>query len=366
MARISIFRAGRHKDSRGRSWDFGADDLRAAAAAYDPSKHEAPLVIGHPGDDAPAYGWVKDLQVTDDGHVEADFGQVEPTAEQAVRDGRYKKVSASWYSPDHPRNPTPGQWYLRHVGLLGAQPPAVQGLPAVQFASDDEDVTVEFAESEYLGAAAALIPSFLRRFRDWLLANHGQEAADQVVPSVDVEILSDEARREPPAPPEPETEFSETPKQPQQEDTVKNGNAKTQKGQAPQGAQQGAQQEGAPPADFAERERQLSERESRIAEQQRQVRHQQLAQRVDGLIDNGQVLPRDRDGLVAFMEAIEEGADQVAFSEGGEERQVAPGEWLMEFLGRQPAQVDFSERAGGAAPENDELDAEAKRLAGVE
>ncbi|MFP4181831.1 MAG: peptidase [Thiohalospira sp.] len=365
MARISIFRAGRHKDSQGRAWDFGADDLRAAAAAYDPNKHEAPLVIGHPGDDAPAYGWVKDLRVTDDGHVEADFSQVEPAAEQAVRDGRYKKVSASWYNPDHPRNPAPGRWYLRHVGLLGAQPPAVQGLPEVRFASDDDAVTLEFAESEYLGAAAALIPSFLRRFRDWLLANHGQEAADQVLPSAEVEILGEEARREPPAPEpaEDDPEFSETPNQPHQEDAVNNGTKPAQQGQnatRPSGQQEGA------PADFAERERQIDEREKRIAEQQRQIRRQQLAQKVDGLVDKGQVLPRDRDGLVAFMEAIEEGSDQVAFSEGDEEREVAPSEWLMEFLGRQPAHVDFNERAGGATPETDELDAEAKRLAGVE
>ena len=40
----------------------------------------------------------------------------------------FKKRSASFYPPGHPANPTPDRPYLRHVGFLGAQPPAVKGL----------------------------------------------------------------------------------------------------------------------------------------------------------------------------------------------------------------------------------------------
>ncbi|OYW21050.1 MAG: hypothetical protein B7Z43_11640, partial [Sphingomonas sp. 12-62-6] len=36
-------------------------DLAATAAAYDPAKFEAPIVVGHPALDAPAYGWVRGL-----------------------------------------------------------------------------------------------------------------------------------------------------------------------------------------------------------------------------------------------------------------------------------------------------------------
>ena len=60
-----------------------------------------------------------------------------------VAAGRYKKRSASFYTADHPSNPTPGKPYLRHVGFLGAQPPAVKGL--ADFAGTDEPV-YEFAD----------------------------------------------------------------------------------------------------------------------------------------------------------------------------------------------------------------------------
>ncbi len=50
-----------------------------------------------------------------------------------VKAGRFKSRSASFYHPDNPNNPKPGVYYLRHVGFLGAQPPAVKGLKAVEF-----------------------------------------------------------------------------------------------------------------------------------------------------------------------------------------------------------------------------------------
>ena len=69
-----------------------------------------------------------------------------------VRAGRFKKVSASFYTPDSPHNPVPGVYYLRHVGFLGAQPPAVKGLAPVpvNFAEGDTEegcVSFDFAES---------------------------------------------------------------------------------------------------------------------------------------------------------------------------------------------------------------------------
>ena len=58
---LDIFRTGRHTASSGTSLAFTEADLAATAAAYDPALHEAPIVVGHPKDNAPAYGWVKSL-----------------------------------------------------------------------------------------------------------------------------------------------------------------------------------------------------------------------------------------------------------------------------------------------------------------
>lgn len=139
-----IFRAGTRTDANGNTVTITEADLAAAAQAYDPKVHEAPIVVGHPKADAPAYGWVKSLGVQN-GVLTADFAQVDDGFADLVKAGRYKKVSASFYPPTSPNNPKPGVWTLRHVGFLGAQPPAVKGLSAISFA--EGEVYVEFTES---------------------------------------------------------------------------------------------------------------------------------------------------------------------------------------------------------------------------
>ena len=58
--------------------------------------------------------------------------------------GLYKKVSASFYSPDSKINPEPGKWSLRHVALLGAQPPAIKGLKGFAY-EESPDGVLDFA-----------------------------------------------------------------------------------------------------------------------------------------------------------------------------------------------------------------------------
>lgn len=126
---IHIFKPGRHVAMSGAALNFTESDLQASAAAYDPAIHEAPLVIGHPKVDAPAYGWVKSLAAGGDG-LNIEPHQVNPDFAEMFASGAFKKVSASFYAPDSPCNPVPGVYYLRHVGF-GAQPPAVKGCVAL-------------------------------------------------------------------------------------------------------------------------------------------------------------------------------------------------------------------------------------------
>ena len=111
-----IFRAGTRTDANGNTVTITHADLAAAAQAYDPKVHEAPIVIGHPKADAPTYGWVSGLKA-ENGVLMADFDQVDEGFADLVKAGRYKKVSASFYLPTSPNNPKPGVWTLRHVGL---------------------------------------------------------------------------------------------------------------------------------------------------------------------------------------------------------------------------------------------------------
>ena len=189
---IHIFRPGNHTAMQGQSLAFTEADLAATAAAYNPALHEAPLVIGHPDADAPAWGWVESLAVGPAGLM-ATPRQVAPAFAEAVVTGRYKKVSASFYTPDSPHNPKPGVYYLRHVGFLGAQPPAVKGLAPVQFADDGGDcVSFEFAESDVNGILRRMAGLF-RSLRDYLVDKDGLEKADTVIPSWAMDWLQEDS-----------------------------------------------------------------------------------------------------------------------------------------------------------------------------
>jgi len=134
---IRIARIGTFTSNEGVQVSFGAAELEAAAAAYDPAADPAPLVVGHPRLDDPAYGWVSGLAVKD-GELVATPDKVEPSFAEMVREGRFPKVSARFYPPKHPANPKPGSWYLKHVGFLGAHAPGIKGLGTVQFADGDD------------------------------------------------------------------------------------------------------------------------------------------------------------------------------------------------------------------------------------
>lgn len=141
---IEIFRPGRHIDDAGGVHEFSEADVAGMVAAYDPALREAPLTVGHPRHNLPAYGWVKGVGRNEAGRLVIDTHQVEPQFAEMVAAGRFKKRSASFYPPDHPNNPKPGAWYLRHVAFLGAQPPAIAGLR--DFA-DDATGTISFCEA---------------------------------------------------------------------------------------------------------------------------------------------------------------------------------------------------------------------------
>jgi hypothetical protein len=195
MKPLHIFKPGRHQPMRGGSLDFTERDLIATANAYNPTLHEAPLVIGHPKHDAPAAGWVKSLTATADGLI-AEPQQIDPSFAEQIGKASFKKISASFYHPDAANNPVPGVYYLRHVGFLGAMPPSVKGLRPIELAEQEEGV-VEFADfGEHTSA------SLWRKFREFLIARFGTETADSVAPSWQIETLAEAspAFAEPPPP----------------------------------------------------------------------------------------------------------------------------------------------------------------------
>ena len=133
---IEIFRTGTHTSSNGKKKSWSKDDLDKMVSSYDTADHEAPIVIGHPKSNAPAFGWLDGMKRSG-AKLLGRFKQVAPEFGEMVEAGRFKKRSISVY-PDGT---------IRHVGFLGAQPPAVKGLRDIAFEEGDAE-NYEFEEKE--------------------------------------------------------------------------------------------------------------------------------------------------------------------------------------------------------------------------
>lgn len=169
---FQIFRAGTHVAMNGKEFTFDLDDISDTARFYQQEKWSAPLVIGHPiADHAPSHGDVIRLFV--EGSALYAEAEVDSELIDLVRGGRYTNRSASFYAPDSLNNPVPGIYYLRHVGFLGAHPPAVKGLAPLGFGESNpllEDISRRFfcyAEPESFRSTNPLVADAeARRMRD--------------------------------------------------------------------------------------------------------------------------------------------------------------------------------------------------------
>lgn len=317
---LHIFKPGRQTAMSGVTLEFSESDLEASARAYDPAKHEAPIVIGHPKHDAPAYGWVKSLAAGADG-LNAEPHQIDANFAELVAAGRYKKISASFYLPDAPNNPVPGVYYLRHVGFLGAQPPAVKGLKAVAFADDPDSDVVEFSDWGMEANA-----SLWRRLRDFLLTKFGQETADQVVPDWQIESIREAARQDDDA---QRTAFADptvsTTHQPHEEN-----HAVT------------PEQKAALEAENAQLKQKLAAAEAEQKTAAAAKRHGEHLAYAEQLVGEGKLAPKHKDAVVAFLD-FSDGETALEFGEGDAKQPLASA--FKSFLGDMPKVVEFGETA---------------------
>lgn len=292
---IEIFRAGRHIDDQGTAHQFSEADLNGMATSYDPALREAPLTVGHPENNLPAYGWVKGVARNASGALVMNPHQVEPQFAEMVQAGRFKKRSASFYPPAAPNNPTPGKWYLRHVAFLGAQPPAVAGLKDIQFSTADATADGAVSFSESVTAAPVFTPPV-----------HHQEKPTMTQEEMQAQI--DAAKKDAAA------------AQAQLAATIKESGEK-------------AAAAAAQLASFAE-----------TAKAQRNAGHVSFA---EGEVKAGRLLPKDKGAAVAVLNLLAE-SQPVEFSEGDSTKKVTPVEWLKGLIAAAKPVVSFGEHAPGA------------------
>ena len=315
-AQIEIFRAGRHTDDSGTVHNFSAADVADMVAAYNPALREAPLTIGHPADNLPAYGWVKGLSINAAGNLAMDTHQVAPQFAELVAAKAYKKRSASFYPPGHANNPAPAAWYLRHVAFLGAQPPAIAGL--ADFSDSDAAGSVNFSEAEPAATPATTVPA----------------TTPPVLP---------------------------TPEQTQMDQTL----------QAQLDAAKAKQVETDAALDAANKTALAATAQlAQFAEAAKTARTAGFVSFADAQVKAGVLLPKDKDAAVEVLGTLAD-AKPVSFAEGGATKTVPAAEWLKNFIASCKPVVSFGEQAAGTLPggaatpgmTEAEIDAKAKAYA---
>lgn len=182
MAWIEVFKTGTHTASNGKTKTWNKADLDSLAMKYNSQKErKAPLVIGHPATDDPAFGWVEELRVFKD-KMFAFIGDINDAVKESVRRKEYQNVSIAIDS----------NGLLRHVGLLGAMAPAVAGLQPVKFAegTDFDAFELPFTEDSVLTEGVtfsekekSLMTQWFGRLRGAILQMAGKDVANQVFPT---------------------------------------------------------------------------------------------------------------------------------------------------------------------------------------
>jgi hypothetical protein len=332
---IEVFKTGTWTDSAGNTRTWTEEDLDKIVQKYNEQKeHEAPVVIGHPKDNAPAYGWVERLE-RKGSVLYAKLKDLVPEFLDAVKKGMYKKRSISLY-PD---------LTLRHVGFLGAMPPAVKGLADVAF-SEAEAVTIEFSDYR-----VNIVGGIFRRLREWLIEKFDTDTADRIVGNWEIEELQREIK-------EPEAEKASA---------FNEGGREMDKIQE---LEKKLKEKETALSEFAEKDK---AKEDEIARLKRELEAERTKQRraefnlfCEELMRDGRLTPAMKPVVLDFMEILHS-CGEFEFSEG-EDKKVKdqPVERFKAFLKALPKQVEFTEIATKDKIEKPKETADIKKMSGWE
>lgn len=332
--RLEIFRAGQHQALDGRVLNFTAADLQQIASNYDPASDAAPMVVGHPSIDAPAYGWAKALRVDGD-TLYAEPDQVDAQFAELVNAGRFKKISSSIYLPDSPGNPKPGQFYLRHIGFLGAAAPGVKGLKPASFAQGDVKL-VEFSAPmpAAMSGLGKRLAGMFRALRAHLASTSGADLGS-VLPDSDIESLETM----------PDDEAAEAVAYAERTTTVETTMSKENDQAA---------------ADFAEQQRRVTERateldarEKQLAEREAKARRDDAASFAEQLVTEGKLLPREKAPVVELLLAMPPSNAPLSFAEGDTTVSKPGADVLRGFLSGLPKRIEYHRERSADARDAD-------------
>ena len=304
------------------------------AEVYDTSKYTSPLVLGHPQDDCPAWGRADEMLV--EGNTLYALVDVADPIVQAVKDGHYSGVSVAMFHPDNPSNPCPGEYYVRHIGLLGAAPAAIpdlnNALDTLKYAAPGEGILCYNAITWEEKGLFRFLRDFARGIREYLIDEKGQETADRVVPSWEIDMASDDLARLENPPSEPDNHYTADMMTDDDDDDTNT---------LPAAAALAAREK-----EIDDREAALAAKDQEYAASEAKQRREAYAAQVDRHIEAGRALPAQRDTLVELFVAAD-GADDVTIEYSATDKKSLP-DALDAMLSAGPVLVPQGERSEGA------------------
>ncbi|GAC1468103.1 MAG: hypothetical protein PVSMB11_03720 [Desulfuromonadaceae bacterium] len=332
---IKMLRPGKFTAMNGKVVEFTEADLKATAAAYDPAVYAAPFVLGHPKHDSPAFGKIGAANFAE-GFLWGDPAQVDPAFAEMVKAGKFDKVSLSLYEPTSPNNPVPGVYYPRHLGFLGAMPPAVKGLGTVSFGEQETGI-LEFGDWN-----DRTIARVFRNLKNFFIGKYGQDEADKILDEYDLESITQDAVTPDPQPGTcsacglpcadcccpPKNESADFAEQ------LKGGAMKLTAEQ------------------LATKETELNQREAALKTQENGKTHESNLSFAEGLVQEGKLLPANKAAVVAvldFAAGVTEG-DTIEFGEGDAKKTEAPLATIKTLFGGMPKIINFGEFEFGEEP----------------
>jgi len=334
---VEVFKAGTHTASKGEQCTFSRADLDQMVANH--SLGAAPAVIGHPKETDPAYAWVDEYK-RDGDSLFAKFTDINPAFEAGVASGAYRNRSVSVF-PDKAHG-----WRVRHVGWLGAAPPAIDGLKAVSFAAEGADA-MEFTAPGYsLVWAVESIAKLLRNLRDQLIAKEGIAAADAALPQWQIDSAIESAAQARIQFQEADTDTGGL-RYSQHQPTGNLMTTFTQEQLDAAAAAAGKAADDKAAVTFAAQAAELTKlRNERQAER--------IKTEVDGLTAQGIVTPAEAVGMNEFMAAIENVEVEFSFSASdGKSAKKSPAAFFRDFVASRKAVVKLGKTA---TSENDNPD----------
>lgn len=305
---IKIFRAGRHTDADGEEREYTEEAVKRIADVYNGQRaHVAPAVKGHPRDDEPAHGWVDKLRYSG-GELFATFREVTSDFAEELKAGRYKFRSIALYPSG----------LLKHVGFLGAVPPAVKGLGEIpQFA--DGVRCLFFADDAPHEESNSNQPT-----------NKGQTQMDEQAQQQLTELITGLSA------------------------SVKELLAELRAAKKPEGSQPPAgekeeakTEEGTPPASFSE-QRDL---EAKVRGLQQEVRAAQFREFLNGDGLKTRVTPAMQPKVITLLNCLADGEKTLKFSDAaGTEKEATAVDLFKELLSGLPVQYAEGELGNQGVP----------------